>query len=450
MFIVMGAPSKRARKIRNASEFNSAKLQAQLTPPKQNVGAVAWTLTEIFSARDAQMRGQFRMAARLAEAMRTDDALAVAYENRLAPQRCIPVQLKSAKGARGESVKNEAEALFGEAGVGIHPDTKADINGCFVNHGVAFGVNVWTPREDGTRVDVEHRYWPIEFVRWDSYKQCYVTQTEEGQEEEIVHGDGRWVVYKKHEHEPWKQEAAILPAAAVWARHAFAARDWAKGSVAHGNAKVVGEMPEGVPLQDADGNLTSEAAAMLALVQAVASADSPAGIRPAGAKIDYLTNNSTAWQVWAELIANAEKAAARIYLGTDGVLGSQGGAPGVDIQALFGVATTRVQGDLGCIERALLTGVIEPWTAINFGDSALAPQYQYQIPDADEDAQRASFATRNQAFLADIKAAKDAGLALTDEYIEALAEKHGVPALKLAPAPAAPAAAPAPAALRRV
>lgn len=438
----MGAASKRARKLRDAAEFDSGRLAAAVNPPKTNVGAVAWSLADIFSARDQQMAGRFYRAARLAESMRTDDALAVAFENRLAPQRCIPVCIKPAKGARAASISNEAEALFGQNGVGLRPETLADIHGCLVNHGVAFGVNVATPREDGSRVDVEMHAWPIEYVRWDSFKQCFVTQTEEGPEEDIVHGDGRWVVFSEHEHEPWKY-GALLPAAVVWARHAFAIRDWSKASVSHGNAKVFGTMPEGVALQNEDGSLTDEAAGFLELLKAAASADTPAGIKPFGSEIDYLTNNSTAWQVWQELVTNAEKAAARIYLGTDGTLGTQGGAPGVDIQALFGVALTRVQGDLACLERSILTGVIEPWCAINFGDSTLAPSRVYEVPDADEDARRASFATRNQALFADVKAAKEAGFAMTPEYVADLAKQHGVPAPPIAAASAAaPATAP--------
>ncbi len=447
----MGAPSKRARKVRQAAEFDTARLNAVLNPPRGNNVSLAWSLADIFAARDQQMMGRFSRAARLAEAMRTDDALAVAYENRLAPQSCISVSIKPAKGARAASIASEAGALFGQNGVGIKPETLADIHGCLVNHGVAFGICTATPREDGSRVDIEMHAWPIEWVRWDTFRECFITQVEDGPEEEIHHGDGRWVVFSKHELEPWKQDAAIIPAAVVWARHAYAMRDWSKASTTHGNAKIVGELPEGVPLQDGSDNLTAEAGAFLAMLQGMISGDGPVGIRPAGSKTEYITNSSSAWQVWSELILNAEKAAARIYLGTDGTLGSNGGAPGVDIQALFGVAITKVQGDLACIERAILTGVIEPWCAINFGDSSLAPQRLYEIPDADADAESAAYAARNQALWADLKASKDAGVPLSQEYVNALATEYRVlaPKLPVAPEPTTPAAeTPAPAALR--
>lgn len=437
----MGAPSKRARVVRDKSEFDIQRISAELKTPKTGQSVVySWTLADIKAARDDQMRGNFARPARLAASMRTDDALAVAYENRLAPQRCLSVKLEAAAGARGESVRKEADALFGQDGVGIHPDTLSDIHGCLVNHGVAFATIVATPREDGSRIDFELKAWPIEFVRWDEIQRSFVTRVDpdsapdaETFEIPITHGDGRWVVFKKHELQSWTQEAAVLPGALVWARHAFAVRDWAKNSVTHGNAKTVGSLPAGMPLQNGDGSLTEEAQAMLDLLRAVASEDSPVCIKPAGSDLEFIANNSTQWQVFAELVQNAEKAAARIYLGTDGTLGSQGGAPGVDISELFGVSTTRVEGDLTCIERGIDTGVIQPWCAVNFGDSSLAPKRRYIRPDADadkrsaeDDRKHAALAERTAKFFEALSAAKQVGAQITPEYAAGLAADFDV------------------------
>lgn len=441
----MGAPTKRAKRIRQASEFDPRRLAIDLRPPKQGPSAYSWSLDQIYSARTEQMLGRFRLAARLAESMRTDDAIFTARTNRLAPQIGLEVKMVPAK-KQAEKIAGEADALFGTGGVGLPLETLVDIHGYLVDHGVAFGVNTTLVRPDGSRTDYAHRAWPIEWVRWDPYERAYKTQTESGVEETIVHGDGRWVIYSKNEIEPFKH-GTIVPGSLVWARHAFGVRDWAKGSAAHGNAKVVGEMPAGVPLQE-DGAISPEAAAFLELLKNLLSSDFPFGIRPAGSKTDFLSNASTAWQVFAELVKNAETAAARIYLGTDGTLGANGGAPGVDIQALFGVAATLVEGDLECIERGIKTGVIDPWCATNFGSSELAPTRKYMMPDADADAVKASFATRNAAFWSDVKAAREAGYTLTQEDLDALAADHGVRAPRLPTT--TPVAPPAPApALRR-
>lgn len=464
----MGAPSKQATATRTASEFDVTRLRAMIRPPRSGANVNAWTLEQIRGARDDQMRGYFARAAQLAQATRTDDALQVAFENRLAPQKCLPVAMEPAKKAntRATSIAKEGDALFGQKGIGIRPETTNDIEGDLVNHGVAFGYVVVTPREDGSRVDFTLRHWPIEFVRWDDQYQCFFARLDPQSPEApsgdtevetpvnarnpfgvyevpITHADGRWVVFTEHETKPWTH-GAIVPAALVWARHAYAVRDWAKGSVAHGNAKIVGELPQGVPLQDEEGALTAEAAAFVTLLQSMASDDAPVGITPSGAKVQFVYNNSTAWQVWKELSDNAEKAAARIYLGTDGTLGAQGGAPGVDITKLFGVATTRVQGDLTTIERGIYEGVIAPWCAINFGDSSLAPRRVYVRPDEDQAAVADARRARREAFDAAVKRARENGYVVDAAFLEELADEFDVPAPRLPTPAAAPTLAPIP------
>ena len=470
--------SKRVRKIRKANEFDVRELTPTMRPPIFPMGAYSWDLDAIRDARDAQMIGRFQAPAKLAESMRTDDAMAVAYKVRLAPIRCIGVELQPAKGKGSDIVANEADGLFGPQGVGIRQETLNDIEGCLANHGVAFYCNTWTPRPDGSRVDVEIRYWPIEFVWYNQAARCFMTRIDPfpGLEMSaygflardvvdpygsmipahghnvvpIIHGDGRWGIITNHETLPFRQDAAVLPGALVWASHAFAQRDWAKGSASHGNAKVVGTMPEGVALQGKDeggfDQLTAEAAALLTALEAVASQDQPVVIKPAGSQLDYLVNGSQAWEVWSKLGENREKAAARIYTGTDALLGAQGGAPGIDITALFGVSTTIVEGDLGAIQRGLRTGTIEPWTAINHGDSSLAPERAYLIPDPKADTRRKSFGERTTSMVAAIKTAKDAQMRVTQEWVDDLAKGYDVPApmvLETAPAPSPSAQAPA-------
>lgn len=430
----MGAPSKRAKKTRTGSEFDIVRIAAEVRPPKVSTGLYSWDLDTIRAARDAQMRGAFKQAAQLARATRTDYAIFASFLNRLAPQRGLPVQMKPPDdSARAAKVLGESEALFGPRGVGIHPDTLADIDGTLANHGVAFGINIATPREDGSRVDFEHKSWPIEFVRWDSTVRGFVTQVDGQGEEVICHGDGRWVIYQQHEHDPWTH-GAILAVALLWADHAFGVRDRAKASNTHGNAKIIGTMPEGVALQETDGGkLTPEATAFMQLLRDVASADTPVGIKPFGSALDYITNNSTAWQIFKEIIDSGDKAADRVYLGHDiTVTGAGGDAVGY----LFGVRNDIVEGSLRAIERGIRTGVIEPWAAINFGDSALAPDRVYMLPDADEDARRKSLAERTTAFHAAIDAAKKNSFDVTTDYVQKLAAEFGIIAPPL-PAPTA-------------
>lgn len=400
------------------------------------------------------MRGQFRMPARLAESTRTNAALFHAQERRIDPQKVVRPEIRAARGVRGEAIAAEAVALYGYEGIGLTIETLCDVNATLANHGVAFGKNDHRVRADGSRVDLVMSHWPIEHVRWDDVSRSFKTQVDGGPEETIVHGDGRWVVFQAHETKPWTW-GCILPASLVWASHAFAGRDWSKSSVAHGSAKVVGELPAGIALQtmNAQGavELSDDARAMLELLRAIVSDDSPFGIRPAGSKTDFLTNTSSAWQIFAELARNGEQHAARIYLGTDGILGAQGGAPGVDISRLLGVAMTIVQGDFGVIDRGVLTGILEPWTAINFGDSTLAPKRRYLIPDQDADAARESTAKRTEAFYTEIDRARASGFVVSQPFVNDVARRYGVEAPTLPEeAKRAPAIALAPTDIARV
>jgi hypothetical protein len=445
----MGARSRKAEKTRTAAEFDIRALQQALTiPPGSGVPLTSWTLAEIMSARDMQLRGDFRLPAKMAEVMRTDDALYVARENRLAPLRCIKAEIVPAgESPKAKQIAGEAASLFGQRGLGATSDTISSIGSSLVDHDLAFAQTIPRVREDGSRTDLEVLSWPIEHVRWDAHERCFKTRVDVsvlppelanvGAEVPIVHGDGRWLIFQRYEVDPFKH-AALLAAAIVWARHAYAARDWAKGSVAHGLVKALGTMPDGVPLKDSSG-ATPEALAMIELMKGFVSSDAPAGLKPFGSTVEFVNNGSNAWEIFAKLIENAEKAAARIYLGTDGVLGAGGGAPGVDIQALFGVAATKVESDLACISRGLQTA-IDIWTAMNFGDSKLSPTRRYLVPDADADATRESTSKRRTAFFADVKAARETGFDVTQDFVDALAASYGIkpPTLKLAaPEPSA-------------
>jgi len=147
------------------------------------------------------------------------------------------------------------------------------------------------------------------------------------------------------------------------------------------------------------------------------------GIKPFGSVLDYITNNSTAWQIFKEIIDSGDKAADRVYLGHDITVSAAGGDA---VGYLFGVRNDIVEGSLRAIERGLRTGVIEPWAALNFGDSSLAPDRVYMLPDADEDARRKSLAERTKAFHEAIEAAKKNSFDVTTKYVTDLALEFGI------------------------
>lgn len=408
-------------KTRKADEFSGA-MSASVSPPRKSRGTFAWSLEAIRQARDAQLRGDFAQPVRLAEAMRTDDALFVAYHNRIAPQSAVRATLTPCEGTRGANLARKAAAS-----ITTPRSVLEGLHGTLANHGIAIGYVEHEANEEGTRIDMRLTEWPLEHAKYNDSTEQLETRVKDGAAMvPITHGDGHWIVFRKFGVLPWTQEACILPGALVWAAHAEGIKDWAAGSASHGQAKIVGELPEGVSLQAAEGVLSPQALAFLSMLQDMVSGEAGAGIRPAGSKTDFLANGSTAWQVFKELITNREKAAARIYLGTDAILGSVGGAPGVDIAQLFGVATTKIQGDFLALEEGLYSGLYVPWTAINEGESRYAPRLKYEMPDVDAAANSLEESSKLERLFDAIERMKSAQMIVDQSTIDRLAKLFGV------------------------
>jgi hypothetical protein len=398
---------------------------AIVAPARTQPLSGGWTLDEIRAARDDQMRGNFARPVRLAEAMRTDDALFTAYHARIAPQSACNTRLVPAGGVRGEGITRKAGNSCQ-----VSRATLAGICGTMANHGIAVGYADREIDDDGERVDMKLREWPLEHVRFNHSTEGLETTTREGPRVSIVHGDGRWIVFKKFDVMPWTQDAALLAGALLWAGHAYGAADWAAASRSIGQAKVLGTLPQGVSLQESDGaggyRLTAEARAYLQVLHDLVSGEALAGIGPFGAAANYLANNSTAWQVFSELMQDKNKGAQRVYTGTDAALGSVGGAPGVDIATLFGVATTRVQGDFDAIEQGLNTGFYQVWTAINFGDSHLAPRFEYLLPDPDAAAKSAERGGAYDRLWAALAKMRENQMAVDQSVVGRLCREFGI------------------------
>jgi hypothetical protein len=417
--VAVATVQRALRKARTAGEFSAAGLSHQ--PARTRDQVWAWDLPSIRHARDEQMRGQFAWPARLARALRTDDAIFVARANRLAPLSAIALALEPYPSAAGRRVARDLAAH-----VDVDRSVLLGLAGTLVDHGLAVAIVRREPNGAGTKIRLRVEEWPIETIRWDPTAERLEAHVRDAGWTPVTHGDGDWIVFRRFESQPWTQDAAILPAALVWPAHANAVRDWAAATLAHGQSKLMGELPEGVPLREEDGSLTPEASAFIEVLQGLVNGDIAAGIRPANAKTEFVSSQSSAWQVFSEFLTNRERAAARIYQGTDAALGANTSAPGVDVQTLFGVAVTKVQGDTGTIERGLYEGLSCVWTALHYGDSRLAPRYRYALPDPDSDAKSVESAAKLDRLLAAVERLRGAGFAVAQGDVDRLAAEMGV------------------------
>jgi hypothetical protein len=413
------ALGKIAPRVRRREEFAGA--SGGRTAPRSRGQQLSWELGQIKASRDMQLLGKFSSPVRLAKAMRFDDALFTAFESRMAPHKALTPQLRAESSSRGESVaRRAASSVF------VPKSELLSIAATLVNHGLAVGQVLKESNESGTLVDFRLREWPLEHVEWDPSRRVLLTSVEGGFERiPVTHGDGDWIVFRNFATEPWTH-APLLSAALVWAAHAGNLAAWMGSTDAHGRSRMIGSLPEGVALEDADGNLTPEAESFARIMNDLAEGMVAAGVIPPGASAEFIANGSSAWQVFETLSTGREKAAMRIYTGTDAALGSVGGAPGIDITALFGVATTIVQGDLDAIARGLNSGLLEPWAAINEGTSRYAPQYEYDYPDPDAETHRAQARANRERLHTTLREMTDLGFEINQELVATLAREFGV------------------------
>lgn len=423
------------------TSFDVVAMRAPRRHHSRTTGLGSWTRDAIAAAVAAQIRGTFSSAVQLQRSLLKEPAIFAASENRLAPQRGLAREVSPPKGAvlagTSSAILEEARRNFtSDSSVALSPGVIADDHERLVFHGFAVGQVVWAPRGDGSREDPVVTPWPLEATEWSESDRMLIATTTDGRVP-IEHGDGRWVVVRKHSDTPWRR-GAIVPLGTIWPDLAFGRRDRSLNAQSHGDDKWLGFLPEGVAIDSPEG------AAMLDELEHLYDFQR-ASIFAHGAQVRRDQSTSTNWQIFKELLESDDKAAQKILLGQDGTMTNSGGSY-VKAWGLFGVRNDLVEGDLSSLGAAYSTGLVRPWSIVNFGRwDRLA--YQWLIPDADEDARRESLAARSDAFFRTIDAARKAGFVVDQAMADRLAEQYGLGKMTLesasasAPSDGAPAEA---------
>lgn len=382
-------------------------------------GLYGWDLDRIKAARDAHMVGSFAQSEGLMASMQKDAAIFAARLNRIAPALGLPRRIV---GGASDAVRAEAERTFLRGPAGLSRALMADIFDAHAVAGFAVLQNVWTPREDGSRFDVRPELWPISSLQWRDYEKKLYAQTRDGFVE-VVHGDGKWVVIAARSDRPW-QAGALIPLALTWGDRAYGIRDRSRNAEAHGEAKPIGYLPEGV---DVDGE---EGQAMAAALQKLHAARGLM-LAPAGSEVKYLESMNQAWQIFREIISSDTSDITKSLLGSDGTASASGGNYVKD-SMLFGVRNDIVEADVGGAGRGLGEATLGVWEAVNFGGGAELLSLEWLMPDADEDARRQSLADRTKAFNEAIKAYRDNGFNVDQAFADELAKSFNVRAPRFA------------------
>lgn len=405
-----------------------------LEPSRSWASFTGWSLETIRGARDSHMVGNMQASADLAQACKCEPTIFTALQNRIAPHRGLPRVVR----CRKVRIAAEASATFAPAGQALPASTVATAEERMVMLGAAVGQNVWTARPDGTRVDVRHELWPARSLRVDTLRAQLQAVTTQGFVD-VIHGDGRWVVWSLFDDEPW-QWGAVKPLSTLWAQLSMGGADWQEASEIHGHAHTIGRLPDGMAADSA----AAESFALLC--DELTSRKRSGGVIPGGGAIELVEANSNVYQIWTELIKQRTSEVVRTLLGQDGTTTNEGGNY-IKAAMLSGVRDDLVEADLGALSYAATTGILQPWAAVNFGaDVAPDLELAWLFPDREEDMRRQSLATREKAYTEGILARRLAGFIVTQEWADAYADELGVERAELRdptglePAPVVPAA----------
>lgn len=319
----------------------------------------------LYGALTAHEEGDFSQSGLLGRLLLRDDRIAACLETRVNALLGCCEEIEGAEiedDVEEETVRDAAREWFPK--VATESSRRAlESDKCL--YGLGFGeviynrsARIWTP--------TALKPWDIDHFRWSDWDDCYLVQTQDGQQK-VKHGDGRWVVYEPYGHRSWRN-GFLLSLADKWLMRQWTWRDWARFTEKLGQGVFVASVPQGA--KDVDK------AKYLAQVQRIGS--NGAVIVPKGDTagtsygLELLTTNGEGYQNFETFTAAVNVAIAVRVLGQNLTTEAQGGSyAAANVQ-------DRVRGDLlewdaQCESTTLHTGLLVPWTVANYGDSALAP-----------------------------------------------------------------------------
>jgi hypothetical protein len=431
------APQKPAKGPSDDMKYLSHAFEA--IPPVQLFG---WNVDRIRRARDDHALGVFNVSALLADAMMVDPRIFSGLAQRIGPLVGLPLEISGAARWNGkgmsETARSECAAMFAPESTACPPGTRAAGFTATGMMGTCILQNVWLSRDDGSRIDVEVRPWPMQLSWWNEAAKRYQLFTTDGTVT-VEPNDGKWIVIEPHGPRSFLR-GCIRPLALLWADRSYALRDRSNASAAHGSMGIVGTLPESVSISSEEGK---KFLSTLRLLQ-----QARAGIVKAfGAQVETFEPKSLMWQIYNAIISGSNADALLILTGLN--------AEGVykPISQIDGVKYDLIMTEIAAATAQYNAGLVVPWTLLNFGDESLAPRLNWLVPDPREQERLDALGRRHQSFTtAMLGYSKALGRPLNAEedqdFVDRLAASFGVEAPKLQPKakvtapPAGPAGAP--------
>lgn len=377
----------------------------------------AWSVQRIREHRDMHQEGRIFAGHRLSRAMLRDANVVAALRQRVAPAQTREPILSGGTDRARRELGTLRRVLFPMSTL---VRMWVDMAMC----GLSILQNVWEPSQDGARWDVRVEPTNLDAVLYSRYDQRYYVYTRERGRIPVNHGDGKWTIVRpisiqSHEH------GAVIPLAMPFMTRGQAVVDRAGASKAIGNPKLWGTLPPSVAVQSDVGKELNST--LSTLIQGLAY-----GVGPDGVKVDPKEFTGQGWQIFESAIKSDRSDIFLALTGQDGGASNSGGSY-TKALVLENVLFALVEADTKAASDALTQGVLRPWSLVNLGSEEEAPCIEWPLPDPEEDARLKALAERHKELTDTVTQYRTAGFEITQEFVDALAEKLRIGAPVLAP-----------------
>jgi len=377
--------------------------------------ADTWTIPQTRRALKLHLDGDFSRSALLADAMRGDERISADLRTRVMAVTGLPFRVDpSPAGDQRRAKMIAAELAAGWSRICPAATSRALLRSAAFM-GLGYGPVRW--EADGGRWWPRIEPWHMQHLRLDITRETWTTQTTLGLED-VIPGDGSWLVYAPEGDRSWI-DCAVRGLALPYHLRKDSRRDWGRFNEKHGLPITGAVVPEEADQEDKDDyfsdlrNLGNEGVVLL-----------PKDRDGRGFGLEMIEpKNVQSWKALEAALYHCDVSIAVAMLGQ--ASNAQEGGSYAKATALAAYRQDLLEAEAAALAEALRVQVLRPWALWNFGDAELAPLLVWDATPPEDAAKLATTLQTAGTAIAPWQAA--AAAAGYDLDFEALAQRFGVP-----------------------
>ncbi len=322
--------------------------------PAKPMHTTAWSVASVRHALLMHERGDFRMSGMLADAIFRDDRIFGTIESRVVGVLGLPFRAEPADSDTAQETAKRYARKLNEWWFECVPEpAQAEMLRWALVMGFAIGELFWHFKEDGL-------LYPSLYVhhgastRWDEDKQAYFVKLADDAWEQVVPGNGRWVLCAPHGTTRPHMRGLIRPLAIPFLIRDYARRDWARRSEYEGTGIRKAMVPK-----VADPKHVSQFLADLERLGEETTIKLPEGY-----DLQLVGVDKSASECFEKLLSHGEGSITICVLGqnlTTQVEGGSFAAAGVHKS----VSLDRIKSDVTTLETVGREQIVRPWFVYN-------------------------------------------------------------------------------------